>query len=719
MSEASLKPPPAGSPQNGDPLTERKTLRDYVIILRERLWIALPLALIVSLGLGYYKAREKPLYESQATMQIEKPERVVTSQEVVDQSVSSDADFNTYLEILRSTKLRNKVIDSFSPAELSILQRPYLAELKPGEAPPPAGAVLGGIDPRAVRASFLIKITAIHRDPEAAALVANRYVDQFMQYLLDSVGGKNEYAVEYLRHRGEQVRKEAEAAEQKLQEYMREHHLVSLDSSVNIVADRLKSVNAALQTSRLERLNLEEMMKQIDEFKTDSRNLLEIGFIASHGTVPTIRAQLAELTRQQTVLGERYFERHPKMIDLANAIASGQDQLARAIDLAIADLHASLEKARANEKSLEAEYATNEHEQMRLRDLGVDFKSLENQANVAKSNYSQILDRLSQTTTSRGVEKIPVHVLDLGAVPGGPFSPDLRSIARTAITVGLLVFFGVAIGLSFLDDRIKSAWDVESFIGVPLLGIVPDLANLKDDGKYSLVLRNSEAPGVESFLSVYSSIKIHSKLDFPKAILVTSTIPGEGKTLVSCNVAASFARHGRKTLLVDCDLRRPMLHRHYNQPNEAGIIAWYDKGASFDGDLTKHPNLGISKLGENLFLLCSGGRSKSPTQLLEAPAFTQLIERLKKQFDLVIIDSPPMGAVTDSQLIAERADEVIYVCRFGKALRKHIKLYIRALHNGKNEILGVVLNGLSTRRIEYYSNYRYYRSYKKYYGTQT
>src|ERR1035437_5115643 len=130
MSEASLKPPPASSPQNGDTLTERKTLRDYVIILRERLWIALPLALIVSLGLGYYKAREKPLYESQATMQIEKPERVVTSQEVVDQSVSSDADFNTYLEILRSTKLRNKVIESFSPAEIRILQRPYLAELK-------------------------------------------------------------------------------------------------------------------------------------------------------------------------------------------------------------------------------------------------------------------------------------------------------------------------------------------------------------------------------------------------------------------------------------------------------------------------------------------------------------------------------------------------------------------------------------------------------------
>jgi len=719
MSEAPLKTPSVGTPHPADNITERRTLRDYLIILRERLWIALPLALIVALGFGYYKAREKPLFMSQATMQIEKPERVIISQEVVDQTVNSDADLNTFLQILRSNKLRTKVIESFTPDEVRIIQRPYLAELKPGTPPPSVGAILGNITAQPVPRSFMIIVTATHRDPEASTLVVNRYVHQFMQHLLDSVGGKNEDAVEYLRARGDQLRKEAEAADQKLQDYMRQHHLVSLDGSVNIVSDRLKSVNAALQSSRLERLNIEEMVRQVETFQKDSRNLLEIGYIANHGTILAIQNQLSELTRQQSMLSERYLERHPKMIETANALTAAQSQLERAIDLAIADLRASLEKARANEKNLEGEYAANEHEQMRLRDLAVDFKSLENQSAVAKSNYAQILDRLSQTTTTRGVEKIPVHILDRGTVPGGPFSPNIGEIVRTSISLGLFIFLGVAIGLSFLDDRIKSSWDVESFIGVPLLGIVPDLGHLKDDAKYSLVLKNNEAPGVESFLSVYSSIKIHSKLDFPKSILVTSTIPGEGKTLVSCNVAASFARHGRKTLLVDCDLRRPMLHRHYNQPNEAGIIAWYDKGASLENTTTNAVALGITKIGENLFLLCSGGRSKSPTQLLESPAFTQLIDQLKKRFDLVVMDSPPMGAVTDSLLIAERADEIVYVCRFGKALRKHIRLYIRALHSGKNDVLGIVLNGLSTRRIEYYSNYRYYRSYKKYYGTQT
>ena len=169
---------------------------------------------------------------------------------------------------------------------------------------------------------------------------------------------------------------------------------------------------------------------------------------------------------------------------------------------------------------------------------------------------------------------------------------------------------------------------------------------------------------------------------------------------------------------MDCDLRRPMLHRHFQQTNNTGLITWFEAGANLESDLTTDASCGIIKLADNLSLLCSGGRSKIPTELLESPSFGLLLEKLKKSYDLVVIDSPPLGAVSDSLLIAERADEVLYVCRFNRAYRKHIRLYMKALRNGKNEVLGVVLNGLSPRRIEYYSNYRYYRSYKKYYGSQ-
>ncbi len=695
---------------------ERRTLRDYYIMLRERVWIALPVAVLVGVGFFYWQARKTPVYEAVASLQFEKPETVVTSQGVVDPSVRSDFDLNTYIHDINSNRLRTSVVDSFTPDERKILEQGALRRQPPGTPPPPVGALLGSVDAEPLRNSYLITIAVRNDDPQAAALVANRYVEKFMDYLFQSVGGKNEDAVVYLKGRAEQMRKDAEEAETKLQEYMSQHNLVSLDKSIDIISDRLKSVNTALTNARLEMLSVQELVQEVADFQKNGKDLLEISYIASHGAVPALKSQLSEAEQTQTLLMERYLEKHPKVIDNADKIAVTKSELAKAVNLAVADLQARQSSAENSVHSLEKEYATQEAEELRLRALSVDFNSLQSKATAAKNYYMEILDRLNQTTTFKNLDKIGLHPLDRAQVPGGPISPNVSSIARTATGLGVLVFLCVAIGLGFIDDRVKSSWDIETFIGAHLLGIIPEMGALKPGGKFNL---SESEPGNEAFLALYSSVKIQSKLDFPKSILVTSTIPGEGKTLITCNLAVCFARHGKKTLLMDCDLRRPMLHRLLGQENTVGIISWHDQGAPLEGDVLANPKLGIVKLDDNLWLLTSGGRSKSPTELLESPFFPQLLERLKKQFDLVIIDSPPMGAVSDSKLIAERTDEVIYVCRFNRASRKHIRLYIRALTQGKNEVLGIVLNGLSPRRIEYYSNYRYYRSYKKYYGAQT
>ena len=716
MADVSAKSP-HHSPGKDEEVVERRTLRDYLIILRERLWIALPIALLVAVGIGYYQSRATPLYQSRATLRFEKPDRIVATEGVTRPEVQSEFDINTYLEILKSDKLRQRVVNSLSPQEVKILQRPFLTKLSPGATPPSAAAALGSMVPSPVRNSFLISVTVNHQDPEAAALIANRYIDQFMQQIMDSTMGKNEYATDFLRKRSDDLRKESEASALQVQRFMEVHKLVSLDESTNLVNARLQTVSTELTRVRLARLELESQVKQIEAYQTEGRNLFEISAIATYDQIPSLNAQIAELTRTQTVLGERYLERHPLMIEIANKLRIAQEQLGKQVSLAIADLKSRLAKTTDSERTFEQEKQLQETEFFKLRDLRGEYNSLKNQADVAQKNYIDILDRLNQTTTTKSLEKLPLQPLDRAVPAGAPFTPDIGRIVRTSSLLFVALFLAVAIGLNFIDDRIKSTWDVEHYIGTTLLGIVPDLADTPDDDRYRMVLDHRQSPGMEAFLSIYSSVKIHSKLDFPKSILVTSTIPGEGKTLVSANLAASFARHGRRTLLIDCDLRRPMMHRHFKQSNQAGIITWFEKGADLSVEPQKNPDLGIISLGENFSLLCSGGRSKTPSSLLETPAFTQLLERLKQQYELVVVDSPPLGAVTDSLLLAERTDEIVYVCRFNKALRKHIQLYTKLLLSGKNEVLGIVLNGLSPRRIEYYSNYRYYRSYKKYYGT--
>jgi len=714
-----LTKPPVSLHGNDQPVVERRTLRDYLIILRERLWFALPVALLVSLGYGYYQARETPMYSATSTMQFEKPERVVISEQVVDTSVRSDADLNTYLNDLRSSRLHAMVAQSLTADEVKLLQRPFLKNAPPGSVPPDAASLFGAPEIGNLRNSFIISVTERNRDPEGAAIVANRYIEQFMRYLIENVGGRNEFAVDYLRSRAEELRKESDVAETRLQDYKRQHNLVSLSASVDIVAERLKTINSALTTVRLERLNLEVLQKQIAKMQTEGGNLLEVSYIATYANMPALKTQLAELNKQKSIYSERYLERHPKMIDLTNAIEVVTQQISRNVEQAVAELSTQFTKTSQSEQSYEREYHDAERAQLQLGDLSVEFKSLENQAAVAKSNYIQILDRLNQTTTSKNLENIPVKPLDRAVPAGQPYTPNIPGIVKTSVWLFLLVFVVVAIGLSFLDDRVKSAWDIESFIGVNLLGIIPDLGHVAEADRPVVVNNAKTSPASEAFLSVYSSVKIQSKLDFPKSILVTSTIPGEGKTMISCNLAASFSRHGKRVLLIDSDLRRPMLHRHFNLENDRGLLTWFEAGAAIPADPRTDASLGITKLDENFFLLRSGGRSKGPTELLENPVFPQFIASLKTHFDLVVIDSPPMGAVTDALLLAGLTDEVIYVCRFNRAYRKHIRLYIKQLREGRNELLGVVLNGLSPRRIQYYSNYRYYRSYKKYYGSQS
>jgi succinoglycan biosynthesis transport protein ExoP len=719
MAEAPVKPTPPTHADREEEAVERRTLRDYYIILRERLWIALPLALLVSIGYGYKKMQVIPTYAAAATMQFTKPDTVVTTQGVVNMAVTSDIDLNTHLQVLQSGAIRARVLASFTPEELNILRRAALKRSPPGTSPASVAPQLGSVVPFSTKSSFLVSINVTHEDPEAAALVANRYVDTFWNYLIRDASGINDEAIKFLTERAETLQKESETAEIKLQRYIKDHNLISLDATQPQLADALRKAGSLRDDARLKVLALEDKMRQIESYQTGGKNILEISDIATRATVASLRAQLSALEQKQSLWAERWLENHPEMKKLTNEIAVTQTDLDKAVALTIAEIRAQLNEARQTHKTYEDEYLKREQESMNLGDKAVEYRNLQSQAAAAKNAYGEILKRLNDTRTIKNLDKVPLRPLDRAGINPNPIAPNKSEITKTCIGIGVLVFLGVAVGLSFLDDRIKSAWDVESFIGANLLGIIPDLSSIKDDDKYNLLLENKQAPGTEAFLSVYSSIKIHSKLDFPKSILVTSTIPGEGKTLISCNVAGSFARHGKKTLLVDCDLRRPMLHRHFKQQNNAGLLPWFESGAALEGDLATNPTLGIIKVGENMWLLCSGGRSKSPTELLENPLFGQLLERLKREFDLVIVDSPPLGAVTDSLLIAERIDEVVYVCRFNRAYRKHIRLYMRALRNGKNEVLGVVLNGLSPRRIEYYSNYRYYRSYKKYYGAQT
>lgn len=682
-------------------------LRRSLSELRERLAFTLPIALLIVVAWAYHALNAIPLYMSQATLQVERPERVLITQEVVDTSVKSDLELNTYLALFSSDEIRQNVLESLSSEEWTKLSGG-------SESGSPD---LGSLSVTAMPDTMLIRVRISHQSPESAALLSNRYIEQFISHQLQIVDQKNNDAVDYLNQRANELLLDTSAAEKRLQDYMRRNDLVSLGNTTNLTATRLNVVSNALQQARLDRIALEKQCEIIQEQSDQRSDLLKIRAISNYGAVNRYHLELEEHKRTHALLSETYLARHPKMTAVSKSITELEAAMADAIKLAIADIHASLDQAKENERSLETEYAVQEKALFRMRDLAVEFKGLESRAQVAKNSYSAILARLNETTTSKALGKVPFRSVDKARPASVPFSPNPSEIFRKATWAGVSLVIGLTILFRHFDDRIKSTHQIESSIGEHALGIINKIDEPDESARYRLVMEKREAGATEPFLGLRANVSIKSEIPTPKVIMITSTLPGEGKTVISSNLAASFAENGDRALFMDCDLRRPILHKKLELPNDRGILTWFEAGAVIEEDCLSDPLLGIREIDKNLSILTTGGHTSRPTQIFGSGALKELLEELKSQFDVIIMDTPPMGAVSDALHLSQLADESIYVARFNRASRRHIKQNTDRLRLAGCPILGIVLNGLPRRLISYYSDESYDKSYEHYYST--
>ncbi|MEJ1973178.1 MAG: hypothetical protein WDM96_12165 [Lacunisphaera sp.] len=378
------------------------------MIIRNASGWALPVALLVSLSFGYYKAQETPMYSATATMQFERPERVVISEQVVDTSVRSDSDLVTYLKILESGRLRAMVAQSLTPEEIKILQRPYLKDLSPGDQSAlgrrPAGQHDARVDPQQFshqhhgqqprRGGRGPARQSLHRAVHALPDRERRRQKTSSPSTTCAPAPRNCAASPRPRSSG-------------CRTTGAKNNLVSLDNSINIISERLRAINNSLTTARMARIDIETVLGQIERMQKQNGNLLEIGYISAYGNIPALKNQLSELNNQQSILSERYLERHPKMLNLANSIDVIAAQIKHDIDQAVTDLRTQYEKLKETETSYTKEYKEPNPASCASANSPSNLKSLENQAQVAKTNYIQILDRLNQTTTSKNLENIP------------------------------------------------------------------------------------------------------------------------------------------------------------------------------------------------------------------------------------------------------------------------------------------------------------------------
>jgi len=298
-------------------------------------------------------------------------------------------------------------------------------------------------------------------------------------------------------------------------------------------------------------------------------------------------------------------------------------------------------------------------------------------------------------------------VLDRAGRPKKPSSPNIALNLGLGAVGGLGLGLALAFFVAFIDDRVKSAYDIESKIGLPLVGIVPRLHKMSAMEKSQIALNNADPLVSEAFRTLHSNLRINNVAHKPQVMLVTSTTPGEGKSFVISNLALTFAAHGERTILVDCDLRKPSVHKAFGVPNNKGVIDFCSSGSALDSLIIKNHR-------PHFDILPAGGRATTPTHLLNDENFGAMITELRKRYDRVFIDTPPLAPVSDAMIVLPHVDGVLFTVLFNHVRMKGARYCANRLLDSKVPCLGAVLNGLNLALSDYYYAEYYDKSYKDY-----
>jgi capsular exopolysaccharide synthesis family protein len=685
----------------------QRTLRDYMLILRERVWYVVVVFLAVFLASLIYTLTATKVYTSAATIEILARDPVVMKvMEVRSSDLRGPEDLNTEVKVLESSSLVQKIAERLTPAEIKALTAPYEKDSS-GESAVPESIIMKNRKIIPARMTRVIQVVFTHPDPEMAARIANLFVEEFINYNVRWRVDESMRAVEDLKIRADQQSKKVQELGNNLQAYRERQNMVSLDQRKDIVTEKLKALSTLVTQSNSKLMNVQVRWNQVQDCQKNHGDLTTLEFISQ---LPMVQSLMHEIATQKVTIADlqqRFRAKYPSMIAANQSLAQSESELAQALNDASQSVHNEYEAAQRDYNQAKTDLAAQEAEAMKLDRFSVDYSTLENELNVNKELLASIVSRMRETSMSASIEFQNARVLDKAVRPQRASSPVVALNLALGAVGGLGLGLALAFMVAFIDDRVKSAYQVESIVGLPLIGIVPKIRKLSPANRAQVVMNKADALASEAFLTIHSNLRLKAKSRDSKVMLVTSTRPGEGKSFVASNTALAFAKHGERVVIVDCDLRKPNIHNVLGVANTKGVIDVCGLNAPVDEILIKDhvPNLDI---------LTAGGRAVNPTNILNGASFPRLIEELRKRYDRVIIDTPPLAPVSDAMIILQHVDGVIFTLRFNFVRTRGAQFCARRLLETNVPCFGAVLNGLDLSLSDYYYAEYYDKSYKSY-----
>ncbi len=707
-----------GNNPGGGGAAERpnRTFRDYMMILRERWAYIVITAFIILAGVILYTLRVTPIYMSMARVQILRDADVAidgpgSTEKSRNFTILSMEDFNTQVKILESNEIIRAVKSRMKEDEIVRFMAPYndMFTLGPRKTEEELLAENRTIAPE--RMSLIIRIVFEHPDPDMAATIANLFAQEYLNYTHHTRVQKILDSIDELRIKVAQQEAKVKELDKRLVEYREQYKAISLENLDDVDRNELRDLNTILTSDKRAFDSASTQWNLVQEFKREGKPLTDLPFIAE---LPQISKLLTDRSTQQVFVAsseKRYKEKHPRMIEARKAL----DQLNKEIDVAVGSaeqkVQAAYEAARQNYEQSQKRLLEKKEEILDLGRKAIVYKSIEREKQVAESMHAGLI-------ASMNVRLAQVNLINEGANIIDKASPAIRPVSPNIPLNIILGIFGslaggvlVAFIVAFMDDRAKSAYDIESVVGLPLLGVIPRIRKLNSSEKAQVAVSNADRATTEAFRSLHSILKVNTIAKDSKVLLFTSTTPSEGKSFVVTNLALMCAMHGEKTIIIDADLRLPAMAKILGIESQNGVVSHIEDGKPIEECVIKdyYPNLDV--------LPCEK-RSQNPTQALGSEEFISMLAKFREQYDRVFIDSPPVGAVSDAIALLPYVDGVVYIVKFNSVSRKAIQKNIRRLMVSNVPIVGAIMNMVPQGAASGYNLNYYDKSYQNYYTSQ-
>jgi capsular exopolysaccharide synthesis family protein len=584
----------------------------------------------------------------------------------------------------------------------------------------------GMISVSQVKKTRLIDIRADHTDPAVAAKVVNATSDAFALWNLEVKTKTNSVAGTYLQKRIAELQAQIRNGEEQLVNYAQSHEILSLDANQNTVVERLSGLNRQLLEAENDR-NLAEASYRASIAPGAAEASVEI----SDKQIAEFKSRLAELRQKRSQLLVTDTEESPEVKDVNQQIAQMENQLDEtrrsAKSLLATNLETNYRRALEREKSLRQAFNKQRSETVTQNQAAINYNILKQEIETNKGLLEGLMQRSKENDVTMAGTPNNIHVVDYASIPKGPVGPRRTQAVFLALVVSLALGIGLALFLEYLDDTVKTPSDIERGLRLASLAVIPIAGksatqrlfplrfrgngNGHRNGSGRELLINSDGPSLqaEAYRHLRTSVLLSTPGHAPNTLLVTSSVPAEGKTTTVVNTATVLAQTGAKVLVIDADMRRPRLHQVFGTNNDAGlssILSSQMSEAEVLSMVTQYEDT-------NIYLMSSGAIPPNPAELLGSDQFRNLLKTVSGTFQHVIIDSPPIASFTDGVLISSMVDGVLLVVQGGKTSKQVVKRTRQMLHEIGAKIVGVVLNKIDVRSHNYY----YHHDYKSYYSS--